>query len=121
MLRQPIPLTSTDEVGAEAEEVVNPRSFRGGSMVGIMLYIQTDEGLRYAENNSDENTAIAPAGRICKGLSRREPVLHEGEEGDVRKGTGEESGGAIFTPSAHNLKDFVLYLTFEWSVKFVPD
>jgi hypothetical protein len=47
--------------------------------------------------------------------------LHEGEEGDVRKGTGEESGGAIFTPSAHNLKDFVLYLTFEWSVKFVPD
>ncbi len=90
-------------------------------MIGIMLDIQTDESLRYSEDDSDEYTTFTPARRIRKGHGRRELVLHEGEECYVGKGTDEESGGAIFTPSAHNLKDFVFYLSFEWSVKFVPD
>ena len=54
MLSQPIPLTPTDEISAKSEQVVNPRPFRCGSMVGIMLDVQTDESLGDAENNRNE-------------------------------------------------------------------
>ena len=121
MLRQPIPLTSTYEIGAKSEEIINPWPFRGGSVVGIMLDIQTDESLGDSEHDSNECTTIKPASRICEGSIGCELILHEEKERNVGNGTGEECGGAIFTPSAHNLKDFVFYLTFERSVKFVPD
>ena len=120
MLSQPIPLTPTDEIGAKSEQVVNPWPFRCGPMVGIVLDVQTDESLGDAEHNRNGYTTITPATGIREGGSGCEPVLHEEEKRNVGKGTGEESGSAIFASSAHNLRDFGLDLTFEWSVKLVP-
>lgn len=37
VLGEPGPFTSSDEVGSETEEVVDPRVFGGGSVVGIVL------------------------------------------------------------------------------------
>jgi len=39
MLRHPIPLASTDKISTKSKEVINPWTFRSGTMIGIMLNI----------------------------------------------------------------------------------
>ena len=45
MLFHPQPLAPTNEISAKAQDIVNPDLSRSGSMVGIVLNVQSNQGL----------------------------------------------------------------------------
>ena len=54
VLRHPIPFVGADEIGAETQQVVDPRSFGGRSMIRIVLNVQPYECLRHTEDYGSE-------------------------------------------------------------------
>ena len=79
-------------------------------MIGIVLNIQTDEGLRDTVNNGK-----SPAGTLC-----HPKVLEEKEKGDVKDATRDPANGSKFATTTDNLEHFALDLPLKLRVKLVP-
>ena len=54
VLRHPIPFVGADEIGTETQEVVDPGSFGGRSVIRIVLNVQPYESLRHTEDYGGE-------------------------------------------------------------------
>ena len=78
-------------------------------MIGIMLYIETNKGLRNTVDNCQG-----------KGSVPRDPQeLQVKEETYVTKGTKVPSKSTKFLSSMDNFEDFSLNLTFKFRIKLV--
>ena len=114
VLSKPRPFASSNQVGAKAEEVIDPRFFRGRSVIGIVLDVQSDPCTRDSECNGEKNSVGgAKVGRGGEG------VLEEEKGGDVEEGTEEVSGGTEFAAAADDFEDFRFDFAFEGGVEFV--
>mmetsp|Transcript_18637 Transcript_18637/g.39090 ORF Transcript_18637/g.39090 Transcript_18637/m.39090 type:complete len:437 (+) Transcript_18637:467-1777(+) len=114
MLGQPGPFASPDEIGSKSEQIVDPRLFGGGSVIGIVLHVQADGGAGHSKGDGEENSL----GGVEVG-GGGEGVLEEEEEGDVDEGSEEKSGRSEFAAAAHNFEDFGFDFAFEFRVEFV--
>mmetsp|Transcript_16482 Transcript_16482/g.40255 ORF Transcript_16482/g.40255 Transcript_16482/m.40255 type:complete len:242 (-) Transcript_16482:221-946(-) len=109
MLFHPQPLGSANEISTQSVHVVDPWSLGGSSVVGIVLDVQSNEGLRDSIDNGKS-----------KGSRGGHPqVLQSKEKTHVENGSNVPSPGSKFTTTADNLEDFTLDFTFEFSVKLV--
>jgi hypothetical protein len=78
-------------------------------VIGVMLHIQTNKGLR---NTIDYGQP--------KGRSIHDPqILESKEESNVEKGARKVSGRSKLSSSADNLEDFLFNLSFKRSIKLV--
>mmetsp|Transcript_30461 Transcript_30461/g.65366 ORF Transcript_30461/g.65366 Transcript_30461/m.65366 type:complete len:252 (+) Transcript_30461:1444-2199(+) len=109
VLFHPQPLASSDEIGTESEQVVDPGLLGGGSMVGIVLDVQSDERLR---NTVDD-------GQDVRGGCRYPKVLEREKEGDVEEGTRKITIGSKLTSASNDFEDFLLDFAFEFGVPLV--
>ena len=107
MLLHPIVFASTNEICSEAEDVVDPCAFGCGTVIGIVLYVEADEGLGDTECDGEWDG--------CGGGVGPE-VVHGCHEADVEEGTGEVSWCTEFTSSADYFEDFTFDFTFEFCV-----
>jgi hypothetical protein len=78
-------------------------------VVGIVLHIQTNQGLRNTVHN----------GKRDRGATKDPQVLETEEETNVKKATEEPTIGSKFFSSANNLEDFLLDFTLEFSIELV--
>jgi hypothetical protein len=79
-------------------------------MVGIVLHVQSNKGLRHTVHDSH-----------CKrSLSAHPKILHVEEQGDVAGGTKKPSHRSEFLSPADNLEHFLLDFALKRSVEFVP-
>ena len=107
---QPKPLASTDEISTKSKDVVDVVVLRCGSVVGIVLNIQTNQCLG---NTIDDG----------KGPRRSvgDPkVLKVEEKGNIKGATGMPSKSSEFSPTTNNLKDFALDFSLKFGVELVP-
>ena len=111
VLFHPQPLASSDEIGSESKSIVDPRFFGCGSVVAVVLNIQTDQRLGDTVNDGK-----------CVGGNTGDPVVLESEkETNVKECTGKVSRGSELASTSNNLEDFLLDLTFEWGVPDVSE
>jgi hypothetical protein len=109
MLFHPEPLASSDEVSSKPKESVDPCLLGDGSVVGIMLHIQSNERLRNAINHRHEKRS-----RLCD-----PQVLQVEEECAVANGTEQKSPcGELFSTS-DNLEHFFLNLALKLGIELV--
>mmetsp|Transcript_24670 Transcript_24670/g.44616 ORF Transcript_24670/g.44616 Transcript_24670/m.44616 type:complete len:256 (-) Transcript_24670:196-963(-) len=109
MLFQPEPFRSSNEICSQSKNIIDPWFLGGSSVIGVMLHIQTNKGLR--------NTI-----EYCqpKGRSIHDPqILESKEESNVEKGARKVSGRTKLSSTTDNLEDFLFNLSFKRSIKFV--
>jgi hypothetical protein len=109
MLLHPKPLASSNKVSSESQQIIDPRSLGGSSVISIMLNIQTDQSLRDSVDDSKSKRGSLCDPKILKGK----------EEGNVANATEMPSVGSKFLSAADNLEDFALNFLFKWSVELV--
>ena len=120
VLCHPIPFVGANEIGTESKEVIDPGTFGGSSVVGIVLNIQSNECLCHTKDNGDGHTTLIPVAVVKECGGSGEFVLHEEEECNVGKGTEEVAGCSEFTSSANDFEHFGFDLPFEGCIKLVP-
>mmetsp|Transcript_19342 Transcript_19342/g.53808 ORF Transcript_19342/g.53808 Transcript_19342/m.53808 type:complete len:237 (+) Transcript_19342:1477-2187(+) len=109
MLLHPQPLAASDKVGTQSQDVVDPRLLGSGTVIGIVLHVETDEGLADAVDDGK-----------CVGGGRGDPeILQEGEQSNEEEAAAEPSQGAEFLPASHNFEDFSFDLALEFGVELV--
>lgn len=113
VLCHPIPFVRANEICAETQDVVDPGSFGGSSVICVVLNVQPYERLRHSKDYSSEKTTLIPTVVVEKCCGGGECVLHEEEERNVGKRTEEVTGSAEFTPSTHNLEHLGFDLPFK--------
>jgi hypothetical protein len=89
--------------------MVDPWRSRCRTVVGIVLYIQSDEGLGDAIDDS----------HLVGGLRSHPEVLQTEKQRNVEESTGEPSKGSKLLSATNNLKDFFLDLKLERCFKLV--
>ena len=109
VLLHPQPLAAADEVGAEAEEVVDPGLLGGGAVVGVVLDVEADAGLGHAEEYGE-----GPGG-----TDGDPEVLEGGHDSDVGEGPGEVAPRSKLPPPPHDLEHLPLDLALEGGVEHV--
>lgn len=109
MLLHPKPLASSNKVSSESQQIIDPRSLGGSSVISIMLNIQTDQSLRDSVYDSKSKRGSLCDPKILKGK----------EERNVANATEMPSVGSKFLSAADNLEDFALNFLFKWSVELV--
>ncbi len=109
VLLLPGPLVPTDDVGAEAKEVVDPGLPRGGAVVGIVLHVQTNEGLCHAKTDGHGPGRTMHAPLI---LAVHHKCQIEGRSDEISRRT-------KLPAATDDLKHLPLDFTLEWSVEGV--
>mmetsp|Transcript_25821 Transcript_25821/g.60796 ORF Transcript_25821/g.60796 Transcript_25821/m.60796 type:complete len:261 (-) Transcript_25821:125-907(-) len=106
VLFHPQPFASSNEIRSESQKIVDPCLLRGGSVVRVVLNVQSDKGLG---NTVDNGQAQSGGGGY--------PQILQGEkETDVKEGTSEITPCSELASTANNLKDFALDFAFERSI-----
>lgn len=116
VLGQPGPFAPPDEIGSKPEQIVDPRLFGGGSVIGIVLHVQANGGAGHSKGDGEEDSLSGVevgGGGEC--------VLEEEEEGDVNEGAEEKSGRSEFAAAADDFEDFGFDFAFEFRVEFVSE
>ncbi len=104
MLLHPVPFTSPDEISSKTKDVIDPCTFRRSSVVGIMLYIKTNECLCDTKGNGEWDGGSSGGSPL---------VVHVDHESNVEEGTEEVSWSSKFTSAAYDFE----YLAFDFSFK----
>ena len=106
----PQPLAPADEVGTQSQQVVDPWTFAAGAVIGVVLDVHPDEGLRKPVHD----------GQLPR-RSARDPQVLQVEKGhNVARGAEEVPQGPELAAAADNLEDLLLDFSFEWGVELVP-
>jgi hypothetical protein len=109
VLFHPEPLASSNEVSTQTEQIVDPWPPRSGTVIGIVLHVQSNESLRHTVYNSQS----------VGGCTSHPQILEVKEKGNVRKGTEQVSSGSKLLSTSNNLEDFPLDLLLKGSIKLV--
>jgi hypothetical protein len=108
MLLHPKPLATTDKVGTESQKIIDPDFSRGGSMVGIVLHIQTNQSLGHAvDNGKSKRRLLYPL------------VLKVKEKDDATNRSKEISWRSKLAATSNNSKDLLFHFPFKFGIKFV--
>ena len=109
VLFHPEPLASSNQVGSQTQEVVDPRSLGSGSVVGIVLDIQPNESLGDTVQNGHAH-----------GASLDNPhVLEAKEQTNIEEASEVPPHGAKLTTTSDNLEDLRLEFPLKGCVKLV--
>ena len=109
MLFHPQPFAASNEIGSESKKFVDPGLLGGGSVVGVVLNIQTDKRLR---DTIDHGQGIG-------GNAKYPVVLKSEKETDVKECTSKPSPSSELFSGFDNLEHFLLNFTFEFGVPLV--
>lgn len=109
VLLHPEPLAAADEVGTEAEDIVDPGLLGCGSVVGVVLNVEANAGLGHAQEDGQG-----------PGRADGHPeVLEGGHDADVGEGPGKVSPGTELPSPPHDLEHLPLDLALEGGVEDV--
>lgn len=111
MLFHPQPLASSNKIRSETQQVIDPYFPTCGTMIGIVLHIQT---------NQSHGNSINDRQRI-RGSLKHPQELQVEEKRDTTNGTEKVSRSPKFLSTTDNFKDFRLELSFKLGIKFVSN
>lgn len=60
MLFQPQPLAAANQIGTESEQLIDPRAFTAGTVIGVVLNAKSNPSLRNAVHDRE-----LPRGSLC--------------------------------------------------------
>jgi hypothetical protein len=107
VLFHPEPFASTNKVRSQAQQIVDPRPSGSGTMISIVLHIESNKGLRYAINNSQR----------VRSCGSDPQVLQRKEKNNVKDGSSVPSQSSKLTSPTNNLEHFLFDFAFKGSIK----
>mmetsp|Transcript_512 Transcript_512/g.849 ORF Transcript_512/g.849 Transcript_512/m.849 type:complete len:235 (-) Transcript_512:116-820(-) len=119
MLRHPVPFVGSNKVRSKSKQVIHPRAFGGGTMIRIMLNIQSNKRLCDTKRNCQNYSTLVPVVVVKESCGGGKVVLHKEEESNVAERTEEVTGCSKLTTSANNLEYFPFDVTLELGIEFV--
>jgi hypothetical protein len=111
MLFHPQPLASTNKIRSKSQQVIDPCFPRCGTMIGVVLHIQTNKG---------HGNAIGDCQGI-RGSLNYPQELQVKEKRYITNGTEKVSRSPKFLSSTDNFEDFRLELSFKLGIKLVSN
>ena len=110
VLFHPKPLGPADKVRSKTQNLVHPGLFGRSTVIGVMLHIETNEGLGNTVNYCQQ-----------EGRSLHHPeILKVKEETNESKGAEEVTGRSELPSATHDLEHLLLDISLKGSIKLVP-
>mmetsp|Transcript_31142 Transcript_31142/g.40274 ORF Transcript_31142/g.40274 Transcript_31142/m.40274 type:complete len:235 (-) Transcript_31142:87-791(-) len=119
MLRHPVPFVRSNKIRSESKQVIHPGAFGGGTVISIMLHIQSNKRLSHTKHNCHKHSTLVPVVVVKESCGGGKLVLHKEEESNVAERTEEVAGCSELTTSAYNLEYFPFDVAFKLGIEFV--